>query len=161
MPSLNNPELQKLDGIIAGLALNKAQSMKISRAAVKAMRKNLRKNLKDQKDIHGNAFKPRSKVIFIKSAGGKISQSTKMFRKTAKAAKPLITAEMASLGFSGGMARIVKSHNFGSIEQVNFSGGARSVNMPKREFLGWSDEMKRDVQKAIIDEYLTLSGATQ
>ena len=154
-------DLQKL---IGSLALNLVQRKKLNIVAGNAMRRVVRSNLKTQKDIHGKSFKgykhPQKNKFKHAVASGKISMNKKMFSVASRLLRQYNTDTSVSIGFNDPAATIFRSHNSGG--EISFkrsSGKFVAYAMPKREFLGWSPEMVKQVEKSVIDQYLKFQGA--
>ena len=64
------------------------------------------------------------------------------------------------VGYSGKAAQVLRHHNKG--EKIGFKhklGAYTQYVMPKREFLGWSPEMVKQVEQSVVDQYLKFQGA--
>lgn len=151
--------INDLQQLIASLALNSVQSKELKMAAGNAMRRVIRANLKAQKDIHGKPFKARKKLAYVQAFSGKISLNTKMFAAASRSLNQDANANGVYVGYSTVAAKIFAIHNSGG--EVAFkkrSGKYVSYSMTKREFLGWSAEMIKQVETAIVDQYLKFQG---
>lgn len=160
MTDINN--LQELSKMINGLALTKVQAVQLNRAATVAMRKVVGKNIRSQKDVYGVAFKPRSKRKFKRSGkyNSKIRLTSKMFTGVIKNSLVKADQKSAFMGFNGKMAYIVRLHNDGGSYKTKMPSGRTSkvLDMPKRQFFGWNEEMMTEVKRAIINKYAKING---
>jgi phage gpG-like protein len=155
----NLKDINELQKIVGGLALNTVQAIKLNNAAGNAMRRVVRANLKQQKNIDGSPFKPRKKVKFTTSKRQKVSATTKMFRHSSRSLNQEATASGVIVGYSYKAGKILKIHNIGG--RVNFvrgSGKRVSYKMTQRNFIGWSSDMVEEVKNSVIDAYLKMQG---
>jgi len=151
--------INDLQQLVGSLALNNVQAKKLNVAAGNAMRRVVRGNLKDQKDIRGKSFKARKKSSYVQAASGKISLNTKMFAAASRSLSQDANTNGVSVGYSKVIAKIFAIHNSGGkIAFKKRSGKFIAYAMPKREFLGWSPDMVKQVEDAITTAYLKFSG---
>lgn len=153
--------LNQLQALVNSLAMTKVQAANLNRVAGNAMRRIVRKNIKQQQDIHGKQFKPRKKSNYTQAKSGKISLNTKMFRAAARYLNQDADADGVAVGYSGKAAHVLRKHNAGLAIKFKRRSTGKYVNykMPKREFLGWSQEMLKEVENSVMNEYLKFAGA--
>lgn len=152
--------LNDLQNLVSSLALNAVQAKKLNMSAGNAMRRIVRANLKAQKDTGGKAFSPRKKSTYVRAASGKISLNTKMFRSAGRSLNQDADADGVAVGYSDKFAKIFKIHNFGgNVKFKKKSGKYVSYAMTQRQFLGWNTEMIKQVETAVVDQYLKFQGA--
>ncbi len=150
----NIKDFNELEKLINSFALTKVQATKLNRAAAVAMRKYVKSRFTKAQDIHGKRFRPRQKETTHTAASGKISLNKKMFVAASKRLKTQADDENASVGWADG--RRLRKHNEGMrVKFYNAKYGRKvEYTMPKREFLGWSPEMVKEIEQAIIDTYI-------
>lgn len=153
--------LKRISEMVGGLALNKVQATKLNKATAVVMRKYTKSRFTQEKDIHGKRFRPKKKAKFTQAASGKISLNKKMFIKASKLVSTSADANNASVGWMNKRMNVLKIHNEGLVVDFKHPNTGTRVNykMPKREFLGWSPEMVKQVEQAVVDQYLKFQGA--
>jgi phage virion morphogenesis protein len=148
--------IQDITKYIESLSLNKQQATRLHRVAGNAMRRIITKNVRSQKNIDGTSMRGRKGTPTYINSKGRIVKNKKMFQKVPRFSRLEVSSNSTEVGFSGKVARIVRTHNEGMSENFRLPSGVINITMPKREFMGWNKEMQQEVFNSIDAEFLKL-----
>ena len=148
---------QELNGILAGIVMPATEKIKLHRKMANLARKSIRTNLSKQVDIDGKAFVSRKKQAYTVTKLGKLKVKHKMLTGFSRHLISIGNADGLAVGFTSAFAGIADVHNQGKRidwqnKKTKTSG---SYTMPKRQFLGWSKQLS----KQLVDEISKSIGA--
>ncbi|MCP3788918.1 MULTISPECIES: phage virion morphogenesis protein [Pseudomonas] len=115
-----------------------AARTKLARAVAQQLRRSQQQRILAQRNTDGSPYAPR-KPRQLRGKRGRLRRKVKMFQKlhTATYLKARGQASAATVGFSGRIARIARTHQFGLRDKA--TPDARAVAYNRRELLGLTD----------------------
>jgi len=135
--------LEALEDWAAGLLgqLEPASRNKLVRSVGRALRCSQQQRIIAQKNPDGSKYAPR-KQRNIRGKQGRVRRKVKMFKKlrTASLMQTYYDADEIYIGFTGRVARIAQTHQYGLSDRPE--RGAPVVKYNQRELLGFT---KRDI----------------
>lgn len=163
---LKTPE--ELVSLIESMQLTPKENLALNKECANHTRRYFRAQIKAQRDINNKAYAPRKRQKNSFNKNGKLSTSNNMFSGLSKNIKTHVSADSFSVGLAGLEGHIAKTHNNGESviypRRINgwfnhktnsWQGGKKSgtasYKMTKREMIGWSEKLKRELMKKIID----------
>lgn len=146
-------DLQQLDAWLAPLLAQLAPTKRraLARDIARDLRRGQQQRIAAQQAPDGSAFEPRKPRL--KDRAGQIRRRA-MFSKIrqAKHLKAQGTADEASVGFSGRVARIASVHQLGLRDRVQ--PGGTEYTYPKRQLLGFTPDEIDGLRERIL-QFLT------
>ena len=125
------------------LSLSPSERKELMRRLASGLRLRMRNRIKSQKDPSGAAFVPRKRQqIGAKKKGA-------MFLKIGRFAKTDYSANHATVGFAGAVAKVAEAHQYGKTQKP--SSFAKPYSYPVRELVGFSDEDVKWVEQMCYD----------
>ncbi|WLH15453.1 phage virion morphogenesis protein [Pseudomonas hefeiensis] len=132
--------LETLEDWAAGLLgqLEPASRNKLARSIGQALRRSQQQRIIVQRNPDGSKYAPR-KQRNLRGKQGRVKRKLKMFLKlrTASFLKVQGDGNAISVGFTGRIARIARTHQFGLKDRAE--QGAPDVTYDRRELLGFTE----------------------
>lgn len=145
-------DLESLDGWMSPLLqrIAPAERAKLSRSIATQLRRSQQKRVDAQRNPDGSAYAPR-KPGKLRDKQGRIKRKAKMFKKLRSATwmKARGDKSLATVGFTGRIARIARVHQDGLRDRVEPRGPTALYE--KREILGLTDADHDLIRSALLD----------
>jgi len=144
--------LEALEIWAAGLLeqLEPASRNRLARSLGQALRRSQQQRILAQRNPDGSKYAPR-KQRNLRAKQGRVKRKVQMFQKlrTASFMKVQSDGNVLSVGFTGRVARISRTHQYGLKDRVK--GGAPDVEYDRREILGFTRADLDLVREILLD----------
>lgn len=158
---------EQLITLLEQVPLQGKQKFDLNRVLANHTRKFFRGQIKSQRDVDGNAYKPRKKRVNKANKSGKIPSKRNMLMGMSRNLKTEVSDDEFSVGLAGLEGHIAQIHNEGKsvvyARRINgffnkktnlWEGGIEqkaTYQMTKRTMVGWTPELQHDLTKIIFE----------
>lgn len=167
---LTNPE--QLTRTIDSLILTGAESFDLNRRLANRSRQYFRQQIRQQRDIDGNAYHARARrKITLDSKTKKAKDNKNMLLGFGRALKTEVSESDFQVGLAGVTGNMARVHNEGQgvsfTTRVNghynsrtsrWEGGTKvkaNYQMTKRTFIGWTPTLERELLAMVAEQFIT------
>ncbi|MEC4729001.1 phage virion morphogenesis protein [Shewanella sp. D64] len=170
---LTTPE--HLTAMLEGMALSPSQALALNRTLANRSRQFFRAQIRQQRDIDGTPYQPRSSKRGTRSRLAQkevfnTKSASNMLMGLSRSLQTYATNDGFEVGLTGLAAKIGREHNEGATlsftTRINgfynsrthqWEGGRRQKNnyrMAKRTFIGWTPSLERELMAMMSAELL-------
>ncbi|ELQ6132351.1 phage virion morphogenesis protein [Cronobacter dublinensis] len=141
-----SPFEKRLSALIA--ALSPAGRRRMAQDIAKTLRTRQQQRIKAQKAPDGSAYTPRREQP-ARAKKGRVKREMFAKLRTSRFMKASGSSDAAVVEFTGKVQRIARVHQYGLKDKASRNG--KMVHYPKRQLLGFEEQIKDDIVEIIAD----------